>query len=162
MASPYPVLVAVSLLILLMACGGSQAPTATTAPPALAGSGAGDSTPMATPAPTIDVAFSPSPGVSGDAALGEQAYQAYGCNACHSNDGAALVGPTWLGLYGTEEELEDGGSALVDDAYVIESVKEPNAKITAGFTAGLMPNQNTLGFSDDDILHIIAYMKTLR
>ena len=95
-----------------------------------------------------------------DAALGEEIYQSYGCNACHSNDGTALVGPTWLGLYGTEEELEDGTAALVDEAYIVESIKDPNARITKGFTAGLMPA--TLGVSDDEILHIIEYMKTLR
>ena len=104
--------------------------------------------------------FSPSPGVTADAALGEEIFQSYGCNACHSNDGTELVGPTWLGLYGTEEELEDGPAALVDDAYIVESIKDPNARITKGYTAGLMPAN--LGVTDDEILHIIEYMKTLR
>ena len=92
--------------------------------------------------------------------MGEEIFQSYGCNACHSTDGTTLVGPTWQGLYGTEEELEDGTAALVDTVYIVESIKEPNARITRGFTAGLMPA--TLGVSDDEILHIIEYMKTLR
>ena len=92
--------------------------------------------------------------------IGAQLVQAYGCPACHSTDGATLVGPTWLGLYGTEEELEDGSTVLVDDAYITESIKDPNAKITAGFTAGLMPP--TLGVKDEEIPHIIEYMKSLR
>ena len=92
--------------------------------------------------------------------LGEEAYRKYGCNACHSIDGSQLVGPTWLGLYGTEEALEGGGTATVDEAYIVESIKEPNARITKGFTAGLMPA--TLGVTDDEILHIVEYMKTLR
>ena len=164
LALPYSLLLATSLLVLLLACGGDQAPAPTFTPviPTSTFSGSGDSAPTATPAPSTGLTFAPSPGVAGDAALGEQAFQSYGCNACHSTDGATLVGPTWQGLYGTEEELEGGGSALVDDDYVIESIKDPNARITAGFTAGLMPTQETLGLSDDDILHIIEYMKTLR
>ena len=92
--------------------------------------------------------------------MGEQIYLKYGCNACHSTDGTALVGPTWQGLYGTEEELEGGSSVLVDDAYITESIRDPNAKITRGFTAGLMPA--TLGVKDEEIPHIIEYMKSLR
>ena len=85
---------------------------------------------------------------------------AYGCLACHSTDGSALVGPTWQGLYGTQEALEDGTSVTVNDGYIKESIQDPNAKITAGFTAGLMPP--TLGVKDEEIPHIIEYIKSLR
>ena len=95
-----------------------------------------------------------------DAEIGEQLVIQYGCNACHSTDGTTLVGPTWLGLYGTEESLDDGTTALVDDDYIKESIQDPNARITAGFTAGLMPP--TLGVKDDEIPHIIEYMKSLQ
>lgn len=95
-----------------------------------------------------------------DAGLGEQLYVQYGCNACHSTDGSVLTGPSWLGLYGTEEQLDDGTSVLVDDEYIKESIQDPNARITAGFTAGLMPT--TLGVSDEEIPHIIEYMKSLQ
>ena len=95
-----------------------------------------------------------------DAGIGEQLVAQYGCNACHSIDGSALVGPTWQGLYGTQETLDDGTAVAVDDEYITESIKDPNAKITAGFTAGLMPP--TLGVKDEEIPHIIEYMKSLR
>ena len=94
------------------------------------------------------------------AQVGEQLANSYGCVACHSDNGSALVGPTWQGLYGTQEELEDGSSVLVDAAYVRESIREPDARITKGFTGGLMPS--TLGVKDEEILHIIEYMKSLR
>ena len=96
----------------------------------------------------------PSADIGGDLVL------AYGCLACHSTDGSALVGPTWLGLYGTQEALEDGTQVMVDDEYIKESIQDPNAKITAGFTAGLMPP--TLGVKDEEIPHIIEYLKSLR
>ena len=95
-----------------------------------------------------------------DAGFGEQLYAQYGCNACHTTDGTSLTGPTWLGLYGSQEQLTDGTSVTVDDEYIKESIQDPNAKITAGFTAGLMPT--TLGVTDEDIPHIIEYMKSLQ
>ena len=151
MASPLALLLASASLILLLACGGG------TEPPLR---------PLSSPIPTVTVDASlltrlPAAGsVEPSADIGAQLVQAYGCNACHSTDGTALVGPTWQGLYGTEEELEDGTTVLVDDAYIAESIKDPNAKITRGFTAGLMPA--TLGVKDEEIPHIIEYMKTLR
>ena len=95
-----------------------------------------------------------------DAGLGEDLVATYGCAACHTIDGSDLIGPTWLGLYGSQETLEDGTSVTVDDEYIKESIQDPNAKITAGFTAGLM--QATLGVRDEDIPHIIEYMKSLQ
>ncbi len=167
MASPIALLLASASLFLLLACGGGSAPASTPSnpPTATAPTDESSSTPSAEPTnhapePTIGLDFSPSPGVVPDAALGEEVYVKYGCNACHSTDGTTLVGPTWEGLYGTEEKLEDGTAALVDLPYIVESIKDPNARITKGFTAGLMPA--TLGVSDDEILHIIEYMKTLR
>ena len=77
-------------------------------------------------------------------------------------DGTALVGPTWLGLYGTEEPLDDGSTATVDAQYITESIIEPNARIVQGFTAGLMPARATLGITDEEIIHIIKYMRSLQ
>ena len=95
-----------------------------------------------------------------DEGIGEQLVAQYGCNACHSTDGSALVGPTWQGLYGTEEALDDGSTVTVDDDYIRESIQDPNAKVVSGFTAGLMPP--TLGVKDDEIPSIIEYIKTLK
>ncbi|MDW8030476.1 MAG: cytochrome c [Candidatus Bipolaricaulota bacterium] len=88
-----------------------------------------------------------------------------GCTACHSADGTTLVGPTWKGLYGHEVEvvLPDGTETKViaDDAYLRESILNPNAKITKGFQANLMPVYEGQ-LSDDDIQAIIAYIKSLQ
>ena len=82
-----------------------------------------------------------------------------GCAACHSINGAAGIGPTWFGLFGSEEEMSDGSIITVDDAYLFESIHEPQAKIVAGFETQLMP---TYGFTDEEIANIVAYIKTLR
>ena len=92
--------------------------------------------------------------------IGADLVLSYGCLACHSTDGSELVGPTWQGLYGTQESIDDGTSVTVDDDYIKESIQDPNARITAGFTAGLMPP--TLGVKDEEIPHIIEYIKSLK
>jgi heme/copper-type cytochrome/quinol oxidase subunit 4 len=86
--------------------------------------------------------------------------EVYFCGTCHSTDGSALAGPSWQGLYGTEEALDDGSTVTVNDDYIKESIQDPNVKVVSGFTAGLMPP--TLGVKDDEIPHIIEYIKTLK
>lgn len=90
---------------------------------------------------------------------GQALVTANGCAACHSVTGAPGIGPTWLGLVGRQEALTDGTVITVDDAYIHESIKAPQAKIVAGFENQLMP---TYGFTDEQINDIIAYLKTIR
>lgn len=93
-------------------------------------------------------------------ARGEALVSANGCNACHSIDGSASAnGPTWLGVAGSEVTLSDGTTVTVDDDFLFESIKDPQAKIVAGFETQLMP---TYGFSDEQIADLVAYIKTLR
>lgn len=82
-----------------------------------------------------------------------------GCFGCHTTDGSAGQGPTWQGLYGSQAELADGSTVTVDDAYIKESILNPQAKIVSGFETVQMP---TFDFTDEQISDIIAYMKTLK
>ncbi len=82
------------------------------------------------------------------------------CLACHSTDGSQMVGPTWLGLYGHEVELEDGTTVIADEAYLFESIADPNAKIVKGFPAGAMPPYGAI-LSDEDINNLVAYIRSL-
>ena len=102
----------------------------------------------------LDVSGPPS------AEVGEQLVAVYGCAACHSIDGTVLVGPSWQGIYGSQEALSDGTSATVNDEYITESIQTPDAKVVEGFTAGLMPS--TLGVKDEEIPHLIEYIKSLQ
>ncbi len=91
---------------------------------------------------------------------GEQLVKANGCLGCHTINGAKLVGPSWLGLFGETVKLSDGTTLTADEAYIIESILNPQAKIVAGFeSAGQMP---TYTFSQEELADIIAYLKTLK
>ena len=162
MASPYMVLLVSVLLLLFSGCGTAPAATqnSSDSPPATAAPT--EESPAISPTALSAGGPAPVPDVTPDADLGEQVFRQYGCNACHSTDGTALVGPTWQGLYGTQEALEDGSTVTVDAQYIAESISEPNARIVQGFTAGLMPPGATLRITDEEILHIIEFMKSLQ
>jgi cytochrome c oxidase subunit 2 len=90
---------------------------------------------------------------------GEALVAANGCAACHSTTGAQGIGPTWRGLFGDEVQLTDGTTVITDEAYIAESIHDPQAKIVEGFETQLMP---TYGFTEEQIADIVAYIKTLR
>ena len=87
---------------------------------------------------------------------GAQLARDQGCIACHSLDGSAGVGPTWKGLVGKNETLTDGSSVLVDDAYLKESIVDPNAKVVKGYAPIMPPAQLT----DDQLKSLMAYLKS--
>jgi len=94
------------------------------------------------------------------AGRGEALVAVYGCGACHSIDGTqSTLGPTWLGVYGSDVMLSDGTTVTADEDFLIESIKSPQAEIIAGFETQLMP---TFGFSDDQIKDIVDYIETLK
>jgi cytochrome c oxidase subunit II len=90
---------------------------------------------------------------------GQALVSASGCAACHSINGAAGIGPTWFGLFGSQVPISGDGTVTADEAYIHESIKAPQAKIVKGFENQLMPNY---GFNDDQINDIVAYIKTLK
>ncbi|MFK5955168.1 MAG: cytochrome c oxidase subunit II [Planctomycetota bacterium] len=83
------------------------------------------------------------------------------CQACHTTNGSAKVGPALNGKYGTVESLADGTSVTVDDNYIRESLLDPNAKIVSGFE-GVSMNSFAGQLTDDEISFLIAYIKSLK
>ena len=102
----------------------------------------------------------PAKTASDPVAQGAQLAQDNGCMACHATDGKRLVGPGWGGLYNSKVSLADGSTVTADDAYLRESILKPNAKIVAGYPAGVMPAYDTL-LKDDEVNAIVAYLHTL-
>ncbi len=82
-----------------------------------------------------------------------------GCGACHSLDGTKLTGPTWRGLPGSQVQLSDGTTVAADEAYLTQSIVDPNAKVVLGFPSGIMPKFN---LTDAQVKAIVAYIETLK
>jgi cytochrome c oxidase subunit 2 len=90
---------------------------------------------------------------------GRDAAAAHGCLKCHSVDGQPHIGPTWLGLYGSTATMQDGSTAVVDPAYITESMMDPTARIVRGFPA-VMPSYQGL-IDPADTAAIIQYIQSL-
>jgi cytochrome c oxidase subunit 2 len=96
-------------------------------------------------------------------AAGKRLVQINGCLACHSADGTKLIGPTFKGLYGKAHTVITGNSEreiVADDDYIIKSIYEPNEDVVKGYVKGQMISYKEQ-LSEEDIAHIIEYLKTL-
>ncbi len=80
---------------------------------------------------------------------GEKWATDFGCIACHSIDGTGMAGPTWQGIFGSEESLEGGGTVTVDEDYLRRSILEPGAQIVAGYQ-NIMPATFEQQFADKE------------
>jgi len=83
-----------------------------------------------------------------------------GCSACHAVDAMSnKIGPTWVGLYGSQVELDDGSFVTADEAYLREAILEPSAKITKGYSKGSMPG---ISLTEEETNSLIAYIKSVK
>ncbi len=112
---------------------------------------------MATPAAAVDLTKL-TPEERGKAYYSDAAK--FMCVACHTIDGSPGAGPTFKGLYGRKGTLSDGSSYTADDAYLIESIKNSQAKVVQGFA----PAMPVFGdkFTEAEIKDLIAFIKSLK
>lgn len=94
---------------------------------------------------------------------GKEVVTQYACTACHSNDGTAVIGPSWLNVYGSDGKVvtEDGETITVTktDDYIKESISNPYAKIVDGYDALMADAYGSI--SESDLQAIVEYIKTL-
>jgi len=106
------------------------------------------------------------PVIAEDASMADRGFQVLsgnGCNACHSSDGSRLVGPSYLGSWGTERTVITNGEEreiVADSAYIRRSIYDPNYDVVDGFNRGLMLSYKGQ-ISEEEIDMIIAYLKEL-
>ncbi len=93
------------------------------------------------------------------AAAGETLFANYGCIACHSTDGSDGHGPSLAGLFGKERPLTGGTTVKADDAYLRESIKDPNARTAEGFPPNYMP---PYPLKDKEVESLVLFIKSLR
>ena len=91
-------------------------------------------------------------------AAGAKLFQDLVCNTCHVGDTQGR-GPVLTGVYGNPVKLQDGSTVVADDAYIRESIVNPQAKIVAGYQP-IMPTFQGL-VTEEQLLQLIAYVRSL-
>ncbi len=86
----------------------------------------------------------------GGAENGKQIFVAQGCGGCHALSAAGTNGTTGPDL---DEALEGK-----DAAFIRESIVDPDAQITEGFEAGLMPKDYGDKLSDQELSDLVAFL----
>jgi len=84
------------------------------------------------------------------------------CTACHSLDGAAMVGPTLKGLYGRKQVVVDPSGkereVTVDEAYLERSIADPGAENVKGYPPAMPKSPIT----ESEVRQIVEFIKTLK
>ena len=138
------------------------------APASAAATSHSTSTPTTTAATTTTTTPTPTGVVEVTPALvahGKSLYSDDGCSACHSLTGTAGVGPSFKGVAGSTVTLTSGQTITADDAYLQQSIANPNAQIVKGYRAGIMSTAiagYTLAGKPNDIRALVAYIKSHR
>jgi cytochrome c oxidase subunit II len=98
------------------------------------------------------------PAAASPIASGEKLFTDLACNTCHQQ-GPQARGPALAGLFGKTIELQGGGTAIFDEAFIRESIVNPQAKVVAGFQP-IMPTFQGL-VTEEQLLQLIAYVRSL-
>ena len=92
------------------------------------------------------------------AVRGEELFKQMACVSCHLNDNSGR-GPSLAGVFGSQVTLAAGGTATADDAYLRESILNPQNKVVAGYQP-LMPTfQGQV--NEEGVRSLIQYIKSL-
>ncbi|MDX9941034.1 MAG: cytochrome c oxidase subunit II [Bacteroidales bacterium] len=97
------------------------------------------------------------------ALLGRQLVESKGCLACHSLDGSTIIGPSFLGAWGSNVPVVTNGQereVAFDEAYVLRSIYEPDADIHQGYRAGQMFSYQG-EITEQQIELIVEFLKSL-
>ena len=94
-------------------------------------------------------------------AKGKQLSDQFGCEACHTLNGANSTGPTWKGLAGRKVRLTTGQVVTATDGYLINAIEQPDAEIAEGYSSGIM--STAIGnIPVSQAKAIVAYIKSVK
>ncbi|MBC7910026.1 MAG: cytochrome c oxidase subunit II [Pyrinomonadaceae bacterium] len=82
-----------------------------------------------------------------------------GCASCHNADGSGGRGPALTGLFGKSVQLSGGSTVTADEAYIRESIINPQAQLVMGYQPIMPTFKGQL--SEEQLLHLVAYIKSL-
>src|SRR5467141_2955016 len=90
---------------------------------------------------------------------GEKLFAEKACTTCHLSNGTGRA-PSLNGVYGAQVLLADCSTVTADDAYIRESILQPQAKIVAAYQP-LMPSfQGQL--TEEQLIDLTEYIKSLQ
>jgi cytochrome c oxidase subunit 2 len=92
------------------------------------------------------------------AAAGAKRFVENACNTCHGDQPGAR-GPSLNGLFGRAVHLSNGQTIVADEAYLRESIVNPQSKLVAGYPPIMPTFQGLIG--EEGLLQLIAYIKSL-
>src|SRR6266850_2169768 len=94
------------------------------------------------------------------ALAGQQLYQSLGCVSCHGANGEGGRGPALAGLFGRQVFLNTGQTLKADEAYVRESIENPQAKLVTGFGPIMPTFQGQV--TPEQLIQIMSFIKSLQ
>jgi cytochrome c oxidase subunit 2 len=94
-------------------------------------------------------------------ASGAELFQSLACSTCHRVDGDARLaqGPNLVGVFGHQQKLVDGRTIVADEAYIRESILNPQAKIVAGWPPVMPTYQGQV--TEEQLNELISYVRSL-
>ena len=92
------------------------------------------------------------------ASAGAKRFVEQACNTCHGEQKGAR-GPSLTGLYRSTVRMQSGQTLVADEAYIRESIVNPQAKLLEGYPP-IMPTYQGL-ISEEGLLQLTAYIKSL-
>jgi cytochrome c oxidase subunit 2 len=100
------------------------------------------------------------------ASHGAVLFTQYRCNICHTTNGERAAGPTLAGLYGSNVTLDTGQTIVADEAYLRQSILDPDSQIVSGYGPSVMSaalaDFTTQLNQGDTIAALVAYIESLK
>jgi cytochrome c oxidase subunit 2 len=90
---------------------------------------------------------------------GRQLFLKLQCSNCHTAKPDARA-PVLEGLYGTRVPLRGGGGEIVDEAYILQSILEPRAKVVEGWEP-IMPSYKDK-VTAEELTALVQYIRSLK
>jgi cytochrome c oxidase subunit 2 len=106
--------------------------------------------------PEDTVPAGPEPGSM--ASAGAELFENLGCISCHLMEGGG-TGPSLVGVFGRQVQLESGETILADENYIRTSILDPNAQIVAGYPPVMPTYEDQI--DEEELLRLVEYIKFL-
>jgi cytochrome c oxidase subunit 2 len=90
---------------------------------------------------------------------GRQLFLKHQCITCHGRENQRA--PLLENLYLTKVSLQDGTTVVADEQYLTESIRNPKAKIVAGFRP-IMPPFAPEQLDEGELQDLLAFIKGLK